>query len=549
MPQPSDKLVNAIDYRKELKDREAEIHLLQSTFRMVASELDLDKIYNTVCERALKLVEAETILLPILDDKQKTYTYQAGAGLNAEEIVGESLPLECGVCGWVWKNRKAWWRGILSELSESERNKWEKEAGSIILVPLQGRHSFLGGIAALNKKDGLDFTRRDMEILSMFAGIVSIAIENAISVKQLKDTQETLIEHQNRLERVNKQYSESSRRIEELSLYDSLTGLPNRTLFSDRLKTAIEQARRQSITLSVLLIDINNFKTLNDALGHDIGDHILIEFCKLINQQTNPEETLSRLGGDEFILLLPNTTREQTEQRAKLLTSRFETPMMINQKDISINASIGISIYPDDSDDKASVLRHADIALHIAKDSHTGYHIFDKSQDKSSDAQLGLAIDVNQAFQDEQFELYFQPKIDIKTNTIISAEALGRWKHPSRGFISPGIFIDALEQYNLIDRYTFNVLDTTVKQISEWLDKGHNIKIAINLSTKTLMNPAFIEEVQSRLTDFTISRRIIFEITESLLLSDNEYVLDTLTRLRALGIELSIDDFGTGYSS
>ncbi len=549
MPLQNNDPVNIEDYRSELKERESEIHLLQETFQLVASELDLDKIYNIICERAIKLVDAETLLLPILDDNMETYTYKAGAGNNVDEIIGESLPLDFGVCGWVWKHRRAWWRGVLKELDENERNKWEKDAGSLILVPLLGRKHFLGGIAAFNKRNGLDFSRRDLEMMSMFAGIVSIAMENAITVKALKDTQDTLIEHQHRLERLNKQYSESSRKIEQLSLYDSLTGLPNRTLFNDRLKIQLEQAQNTKQTLSIILIDIDNFKTLNDALGHDIGDQILSIFCKRITRHTTLNDTLGRLGGDEFILILQDTSVDKTEQRARRLLHEFESPLIIQQKDININASMGISIFPQDGKDKSSLLRHADISLHIAKQTHSGYHIFDQKQDESSDEQLGLALDINEAFQHKQFELHYQPKIDIKTNTIVSAEALGRWNHPRKGYISPGIFIEALEQYNLIDRYTFEAIDMALEQINRWLELGHNIKIAINISTKTLMNPDFIEQVQTRITDFTLSRRIIFEITESLFLSDNDYVLDVLTRIRSLGIELSIDDFGTGYSS
>lgn len=549
MPLKNQDIVNVVDYRKELKDRESEIQLLQETFRLVASELDLEKIFNIVSERAIRLVDAETLLIPILDENNETYTYRAGAGENVDEIIGESLPLDFGICGWVWKHRRAWWRGVLKDLDENERNKWEKEAGTLILVPLQGRKHFLGGIAAINKKDGLDFSRRDLEMLSMFAGIVSIAIENALSVEELKNTQETLIEHQHRLERLNKQYSESSRKIEQLSLYDALTNLPNRTLFRDRLNTQLEISSREKLILGVLLIDIKNFKAINEALGHDSGDQILVEFCKRIKNSLKPNETLSRLGSDEFILILPQTSLNNTTKKVKQILSDIDAPFVIKNKDISIHAAIGISMYPMHGKDRSTILRHADIALNLAKKNNESFHVFNLQQDETDDAQLSLAIDINEAFKESQFELYYQPKIDINTNTVISAEALGRWRHPTKGFISPGIFIDALEQYNLIDRYTFEAIDKAIANIKHWVNEGHNIKIAINISTQTLMNPEFIQQIESRISDFSISKRLIFEITESLLLSDSEYVLQALIRLRTLGIELSIDDFGTGYSS
>ena len=549
MPQENRTTSNVLDFRKELKDRESEIELLQDTFRLVASELNLEKVFDTVAKRAIHLVRAETLLIPILDNNNETYTYRAGAGINTDEIVGESLPLDFGVCGWVWKNKRPWWRGVLEELDESERNKWEKEAGTLILVPLQGRKHFLGGIAAINKKGGLEFTQRDLNMLTMFAGIVSIAIENALAVKELEETQSALITHQHRLERLNKQYSESNKKVEQLSLYDSLTGIPNRTLLRDRINRQLSLSSQEKGTISVLLIDINNFKSINDALGHDKGDQILIEFCNRIKKHLKANETLGRLGSDEFILLLPRTTEEETILHTNNILKEMEDAYIINNKEFKVDASIGISYYPEHGEDRKTLLRHADIALNVAKERHSKSHVFNYEEDETDESQLNLAIDINHAFEKNQFELYYQPKIDIKTNTIISTEALGRWIHPERGMISPVIFIEALEQYNLIDKYTYEAIETAVKNINKWSKEGHNLKIAINISTQTLMDPDFINQVQSRITDFSISRRIIFEITESLFLSDHDYIFDTLTRLRAIGIELSIDDFGTGYSS
>jgi len=540
---------NTTDFRKELKDREAEIDLLQQTFRLVASELDIDKIFTSVSQRALQLVQAETLLIPILDKNASTYTYRGGAGKYAAEIIGESLPLDYGVCGWVWKNKKAWWRGIFNELSSEERKRWEKETSSTILVPLQGRKSFLGGIAAVNKKDGLEFTRRDLNTLSMFAGIVSIAIENAMAVRELEDAQNNLVDHQLKLERLNRKYSESSHKVEQLSLYDSLTGLPNRSLLRDRLNNQLDIANKQKLILSIILIDIDHFKDINDTLGHDNGDQILIEFCKRIQSTLNLSETFSRLGSDEFILVLPETGQSKTVKRAKNILTSLEEPFFINNNEINIKANIGISLYPIHGKDRSTLLRHADIALNIAKKSNDSLHIFEDKNDETDEHQLSLALDINNAFINNEFELYYQPKVDIKTNTLISAEALGRWKHPERGYISPVIFIDALEQYNLIDQYTYNAIETVANNINRWTNAGYNLKIAVNISTKTLMNPDFVNQIQKRIHEFSIYRRLAFEITESMFLSGYDHVFDSLTRIRSLGIDLSIDDFGTGYSS
>ena len=535
--------------RSELQEREAEIKLLQDTFYLVASELNLQRVFTSIAERALHIVDAETLLIPILDQNQTSYTYRGGAGKNSDEIVGQSLPIDFGVCGWVWKHKKAWWRGILDELSESERNQWEKEAGTLIMVPLQGRKGFLGGIAATNKKDGLEFSRRDLNTLSLFASIVSIAIENALAVNQLENTQQTLQEHQHRIEVLNKQYAESYNKIQQLSLYDTLTGLPNRTLFVDRINTQIQIARRKSLKLSLVLIDISNFKTLNEALGHEAGDQILIEFSQRIAKQVQPDETFSRLGNDEFVLLSPITSIKQTISKVQLLINQLEQPFKVNHNQLSISARFGISLYPQHGMERTELFKSADISLDIAKKNSLDYHIYDKEKDQASNDHISLSVDIQQAFEQQQFELHYQPKLDIKTGRVVSAEALGRWKHPKKGFISPGIFIDALEQYNAIDRYTYLVIDMVKDHLQQWQKMGLTIKVAINISTRTLMNPDFVNRVEQRIADTQIGHQLIFEITESLFLTEKDYVYDSLNRLRALGIELSIDDFGTGYSS
>ena len=242
--------------RESLLHREAEIDLLQQTFEDIGSELDLEKVFQIVADRARELVKAETLLIPILDESCETYTYQAGSGINVDEIVGATLPLDFGVCGWVWSHNKAWWRGVLDELDDDERNRWEKQAGTLILVPLQGKKHFLGGISAINKTGSHEFTRRDLNLLSMFAGIVSIAIENAMTVKQMEETSRLNEDYRRRLKIMNKQLLESNRELEFHALYDPLTSLPNRSLFRDRLSRCLSLAESNNSQLGLLLIDL-----------------------------------------------------------------------------------------------------------------------------------------------------------------------------------------------------------------------------------------------------------------------------------------------------
>ena len=296
---------NIVELNQTLLQKESEIELLQKTFTDIGSELNISRVFQIVAEHALKLVNAETLLIPLLDDNCETYTYRGGAGVNADEIIGESLPLEFGVCGWVWKHKRPWWKGMMNELSDDEKNLWEQEVGNMILVPLQGKRHFLGGIAGLNKKGGGSFDKKDLNLLQLFASIVSVAIENAMAVKSMEESHELNESYRYKLENLNKQLVESSRELEYLSLYDSVTSLPNRSLFHDRLSRDIVEARSDNTGVGILLIDLDRFKDINDTLGHDHGDSLLFQIAQRFNAEVKNNETLARLGGDEFIIVLP----------------------------------------------------------------------------------------------------------------------------------------------------------------------------------------------------------------------------------------------------
>lgn len=541
--------MNIEELQLKLREREADIELLQYTFGEIGSLFDLQQLFSVVAERACELIQAETLLIPILDKNCSTYTYRGAAGKNASEIINESLPLDFGICGWVWRNKRSWWRGVLDELSEAERNLWEKQAGSVILVPLQGPRHFLGGIAGINKLGAADFDERDLNLLILFANVVSVAIENAMVVEEIQETRKLMSDYQSRLERVNRQLSDSNRELEFMSLYDPITSLPNRSLFHDRLNQHIASCQRHKSVLAVLLIDLNNFKHINETLGHEEGDLLLKQIAQRLNACLDENETFSRLGGDEFILLAPKAGEALALDRARCMLSLLDAPFQINDTDIIVGASIGIAAYPQHGTDTSTLMRHADIAMYTAKQNKRGMAIYNPQEDTSSLSQLTLATDLRKAFEEQQFELHYQPKIEIKSGRLLSVEALGRWHHPVRGFIPPTIFIHALEQSGQIDRYTYWAIATALQQANEWKQRGHSIKIAVNLSTMTLMNPLFLHKLHELVQHTRHGELLIFEITENLFLSEYERLAETLALIHSLGIVLSIDDFGTGYSS
>ena len=368
----------------ELHDREIEISLLKEAAEKLTSELDLEKVFQLAVERARKLIMAETVLLPLLNENGTHYTYRAGRGKSAEEIVGETLPLEFGICGWVWRHKRAWWHGALGELEAAERTRWEREAASVILVPLFGKHQFLGGLAGINKIGGGDFTQRDLDLLTHFSHQVSFAIENATLFEQLNKAKVQAEEYQHELQLLNAELerrvaqrtsalADAVKELEHLALHDLLTDLPNRSLVEDRLQQGILIARREKKLLSIIMIDLIQFKTVNDKHGHDAGDQLLRQVALRLRKVLRQSDTAGRLGGDQFALVLPSTDAAGAVKVAEKLLKVMGPAFKVGDKTISVISSLGIAVYPEHGEDVASLCHSAEAAKREAKSGKTGY--------------------------------------------------------------------------------------------------------------------------------------------------------------------------------
>lgn len=371
----------------ELRDREIEISLLEETAEAINSELDLQKVFQLAVDRARSLIMAETVLLPVVDVGEKSYTYHAGCGKNSDEIVGQSLPLDFGVCGWVWRNKRAWWHGVLDELDEAERLKWEKEAGSILLVPLVGKRNFLGGLAGINKIGGGDFTNRDLHLLSLFATPVSFAIENAALFKQLNKAKEETEAYQRDMQALNTELerrvaqrtsalADAVRELEQLALHDMLTDLPNRSLVEDRLQQGILIARREKKQVAFLMVDLNQLREINIRHGHDAGDSLLKQVGLRLRRILRRSDTAGRLGGDEFALVLPFTNEAGAVKVAEKIIKALEPSLKIGDNTIKSACSIGITVYPEHGEDVATLCKNAEAAMRATKSRDTGYSVY-----------------------------------------------------------------------------------------------------------------------------------------------------------------------------
>lgn len=338
--------------------------------------------------------------------------------------------------------------------------------------------------------------------------------------------------------------------LEYHALHDSLTSLPNRTLLLNRIAYNIRASKRDERNFSLLILDLDDFKEVNDTLGHIAGDNLLIKVGDRVKNVLRDVDTVARIGGDEFSILLPNTGEEQSIIISKKILSSFSEIFSVEGVDVSISASIGIAIYPEHGDDVQTLLRCADIAMYVAKRNKLGCKVYSKDEDDHSLSRLSMTRDFRDAMANDKLSVNFQPVYDISNQKIIAVEALSRWYHPEHGFVSPEKFISLAEQTGLINSLTYWVLDKAVEQVAKWNGLGFQLSVAVNLSVYSFKDPEFIGEVHSVLKKYDFPEEYLkLEITEGAMMENPLHAIEVLTELHSMGIKLSIDDYGTGFSS
>lgn len=349
---------------------------------------------------------------------------------------------------------------------------------------------------------------------------------------------------------INRRLSEKSVALEHLALYDKLTGLPNRTLLFDRIEQAQARANRADSSFALLVLDLDNFKEINDTLGHHFGDLILIEVSKNLKKSLRGSDSLTRLGGDEFAILLHDTDVDGTNVCVTRIINNLKAPIEAEGTQIECRASIGCAVYPQHGEDPKNLLKHADIAMYQCKQSHSSFVTYDPGHDSYSVRNLSLMNDLRKAVEQDQITVHYQPMIDVNSKITVAIEALARWDHHELGVISPGEFIQIAERIGIIEKLTFSVLNQALQTLDSLIKKGYNLNLSINISSFCLQNSFFPEQLISVLQKAGISpNRIELELTESAVMHNLDSARNILNQLHNAGFIIAIDDFGTGFSS
>ncbi len=347
--------------------------------------------------------------------------------------------------------------------------------------------------------------------------------------------------------------AEVEHQIRHLAYLDTLTGLPNRLLFMDRLDQAISRSMRQSSIFALLFIDIDHFKVINDSMGHHAGDKLLTSVTARLQQSVRQSDTIARLGGDEFTVIVENINQpEDVVVVTKSILRMLSDPIMIDNREVFISASIGVSVYPDDGDDLGTLLKNAETAMYKAKEhGRNNLQFYRAEMSEAAMKRLELENNLRNAIEKEQLLVFYQPKFNLLTGECLGMEALVRWDHPDKGLVQPDEFIPLAEETGMILQLDDWVIRTACKQLNVWKTAGYDIgSLAINVSARQFKEHRLAGVIQKVLDETGVQgHELEIELTESTLVDNNENAREMLNELHEMGIKIALDDFGTGYAS
>ena len=341
--------------------------------------------------------------------------------------------------------------------------------------------------------------------------------------------------------------------LEHIAHYDALTGMPNRVLLADRLQQAMLQSQRRSSALAVAYLDLDGFKPVNDQHGHEVGDQLLVTLSQRMKASLRESDTLARIGGDEFVALLVDIgERRDCELLLSRLLQAAATPVRVDGALLQLSASIGVTLYPQDNADADQLVRHADQAMYLAKQAGKNrFHLFDVAQDAAIQSQRESLEHIRVALDRQEFVLYYQPKVNMRTGAIIGAEALIRWQHPERGLLAPAAFLPVIEGQPISIEIGEWVIQTALAQMALWRGAGLDIGVSVNIGALQLQQPGFVARLGTLLAAHPTvpAQSLELEILETSALEDMAQISEVMHACQAIGVRFALDDFGTGYSS
>jgi diguanylate cyclase (GGDEF)-like protein len=506
-----------------LRQRHASLELLYQFTQAVRSSGEADLIIGDVLDQARQMLRAdiaELALFPsdghstvdwlVLEGESTTPTrfFEPALHSSLSNLVGSET-----VVG-PKSTREPKMRAYLAQRGQRD----------CIVAPLGRDNAIFGVLTVANRLgDVSTFDQLDGRLFETIAAHTSVTLQNATLVDRLRHD----------------------------ALHDSLTGLPNRVFFQQRLADLVARQRPTDPQLIVMLIDLDRFKEINDTLGHATGDLLLQEVAERLRRAVPEGVTVARLGGDEFALLDPaQDGPEPAIRMAEALREDLRRPFTYQDLELEVSATIGVAIAPRDGRDASTLLRRADVAMYSAKNTAAGVAAYGEALDENNPRKLALVGELRTTIERGGLEVHFQPKVEIASGRVIGAEALVRWPHPSAGLVPPDEFVPIAERIGLIGPMTDFVLRTALSECRRWRQAGHDLSVAVNLSARSLLDTDLVDRIDRALANSGVSvSNLVLEITETSVMSDAEYAMQVLNRLSAMGVTLAIDDFGTGYSS
>lgn len=490
--------------------------------RLVEERKSTDALIRPALDRVRALLNARFAVLGLwLDEDAGEMTFglvSADDSVGADERTGPDMI-----------ERRALHGG--GAVLVAKRNGTEKERAAleargvdeIIVAPLRAGAKVIGCLEVVDRQaKNQAFVPADVQLVETLASHFGAAVENQRLMRQLRHD----------------------------AYHDRLTGLPNRTRFMTAIGEAMAGASESSEVVGIVLFGLNTLKEVNDSLGHDAGDELVLAVGRRVRAQAPPDSCAARVGGDVFAIVLRDDRPDAITERARALQARICQPCEISGVTIEIGVSAGIAVWPTHADNAATLLRRADVAVDAARNSGQPVASYLTSMDQSSLYRLQLVTDLRPALAAGQMTVRYQPKLSLATREVIGVEALVRWEHPEYGEIRPDEFIPLAEQTGLIGALTTHVLGAALRQCRAWLDRDLRIGVAVNLSVRSLLDRDFTDHVVALLAAAEVPAELLtFEITENNVMADPERALPVLHHLHELGIGLSVDDFGTGYSS